>query len=177
MKDLMVDLETLGTGNKAPIISIGARWFDLETKTKGNEIYIVLDIADQIDSKVRFADASTFKWWLSQGNAAKAVFKDNPLPTKVGLQAFADWILANAGSKSKSTKKCCPWGNGSTFDISLMESIFEDYDVKCPWLFYNTMDFRTYRRFKCNNDKVPKGGTNHNALDDANSQIDFLFKY
>lgn len=178
MKDLMIDLETLGTHNKAPIISIGAAWFDLESKTIGNTFYATLDVADQIDSKIRFADASTIKWWMSQGDAAKKVFKDDAHPTKDVLTSFAAWILNTAGASkgAKATKKCFPWGNGSSFDITLMESIFKDYGIDCPWLFYNVMDFRTYRRFLCDNKKVSKEGVNHNALDDSLSQIKFLFE-
>lgn len=178
MQDLMIDLETLGTGVDAPVISIGAAFFDIEKKLIGDTFYMVCDVADQMDSKVRHADSSTIKWWMSQGNAAKQVFKDGHKPTKEVLETFRAWIMAHAGSRAQSTKKCNPWGNGSSFDITLMETLFKDYGVQCPWLYYNVMDLRTFRRFVANGAKVEKlEGTNHNALDDAVNQINFIFKH
>lgn len=174
---LMVDLETLGTNTDCPVISIGATWFCLETKTIGDTFYAIFDVADQIDTRTRFADASTFKWWLSQGNSAKAVFKDNPLPTKVVLEKFREWIMVHVGSKSKTTKKCFPWGNSNSFDLVIMESLFKDYGVTCPWIYYNQRDLRTFRDLIANGAKVEKLGTDHNALDDCISQIKFMFNH
>lgn len=176
-KDLMIDLETLGTNVDAPIISIGARFFDLETKTKGPHFYQVFDVADQIDSKTRFANASTIKWWMSQQDAAKNVFKDNAAPTQLVLKAFAEWVLeiGKASKKSKASKSVNAWGNGSSFDVTLMETLFNDYNVPCPWMYHNIMDLRTFRRFVGMGAKIEKTGVNHNALDDVNSQIDYMF--
>jgi hypothetical protein len=173
---LMVDLETLGTNTDCPVISIGAAWFDLKNKTVGETFYIVLDLSDQIDSRIRFADSSTIKWWLGQKDAAKKVFKDNAVPTKQALQLFADWILKCAGSKSKSTKKCFPWGNSNSFDLVIMESLFKDYGIQCPWLYYSQRDLRTFREFVGKGKKVEKLGTDHNALDDAISQVNYIFE-
>lgn len=174
----MIDLETIGTNVDAPIISIGAAFFDIEKKTVGDTFYLVCDVADQIDSKVRFADASTIKWWMSQGNAAKQVFKDGHKPTKEVLELLRQWIMTHAGSKATKTNKVKVWGNGSSFDITLMETLFKDYGVDCPWQFYNVMDLRTYRRFVGKGEKVAKlEGTNHNALDDAINQINYVLKH
>jgi len=176
MQDLMIDLETLGTKPDAPIISIGAVWFDLEKRQIGDTFYAVLDVAEQIDSKTRFASASTIKWWLSQADAAKSVFKEGAKPTKDVLALFREWIMVHAGSKAKTTKKCLPWGNGSTFDITLMETLFDDYEVTCPWMYWNVMDLRTFKRFVGKGKKVEKLGTDHNALDDAVSQVNYMFE-
>tara|TARA_R110000868_G_C10973188_1_gene771514 strand:- start:55303 stop:55878 length:576 start_codon:yes stop_codon:yes gene_type:complete len=177
MQDLMIDLETLGTNTDAPIISIGAAWFDIPSRQIGNTFYAVLDVAEQMDSRKRFADASTIKWWMSQSNAAKNVFKDGAKDSSEILTMFYNWVMTNAGAgkNSKQTRKCMPWGNGAGFDITLMESIFKSYGVECPWMFYNIMDLRTYRRFVGNGAKVEKLGTDHNALDDSISQIKYIF--
>ena len=72
--DLMIDIESLGIKNNCPVISIGACFFDkYGIKEK---FYAVLDVAEQIDSGKRVADASTIKWWMSQEGAAKKIFKD-----------------------------------------------------------------------------------------------------
>lgn len=177
--DLMIDLETLGTHTKAPIISIGAQFFDLEKGTLGESFYANLDIKDQIDTKVRFADASTLKWWMGQDGAAKKVFKDDAHATKEVLWAFATWILQTGGASkgAKATKKVNVWGNGSSFDITLMETLFADYGIPCPWLYYNVMDMRTFKRFVANGAKVVVDGVAHNALDDAKAQAEYCLKY
>jgi len=178
MKDLMIDLETLGTNVDAPVISIGAVYFDIESRSMGNTFYETLDVADQIDTKIRFADSSTIKWWMSQADAAKNVFKEGSNPSKVVMSAFRQWIMLNskAGKTSKQTTKCIPWGNGSGFDITLMETMFKDYDVQCPWMFWNVMDLRTFRRFIGKGRKVEKHGVDHNAMFDAKSQVIYMFE-
>lgn len=176
--DLMIDLETLGTAVDAPVISIGAAFFDINKKSIGPTFYMVCDVADQLDSKIRFADSSTIKWWMSQSGAAKKVFKDGAKPTKEVLETFSKWILANVGSEAKTSMKVIPWGNGAGFDITLMETLFKDFDVNCPWFYYNVMDLRTFKRFVAKGEKVQKlEGTNHNALDDSINQINYIFKY
>ena len=124
---LMVDIETLGTNTDAPVISIGAAYFDLKTKTIGPTFYMVCDVADQIDTKTRFANADTLKWWMGQSGAAKQVFKEGAKPTKKVLETFREWIMAQAGSNSRFTKKCFPWGNSNSFDLVILESMFKDY--------------------------------------------------
>ena len=175
MQDLMIDIETLGTGMDCPVISIGAAYFDLEKKQIGDTFYAIFDIAEQIDSRTRFADASTLKWWMYQMDAAKTVFKDGAHPTREVLQKFREWIMVHAGSKAKATKKCSPWGNGAGFDINIMESLFKDYKVAIPWLYYNVLDLRTFKRFVGKDKKIEKLGTEHNALDDVVSQINYMF--
>lgn len=178
MTDIMIDLETLGTNVDAPIISIGAQAFDIETQELGSTFYVACDIKDQIDSKIRFADASTLKWWMGQSGAAKTVFKEGAVPTKESLQALADWILKLAKSKAKSTRKVHVWGNGSSFDITLMETIFKAYGVTCPWMYYKVMDLRTFKRFIANGESVVvEEGVKHNALDDATAQALYVLDH
>lgn len=154
----MIDLETLGISPKAPIISIGACFFDTEIR---QTYYRILDVEEQITSRKRFADGSTIKWWMGQEKAAQKVFKEGALPTKQVLTEFRAWILQIAKKNAK------PWGNGSNFDITLMESIFEDYDLKNPWSFRNIRDLRTFKSEVYNGKGMALEGTAHNALDDA----------
>ncbi len=178
MDQLMIDIESLGTNTDCPVISIGAVWFDIKTRTIGPDFYAILDVADQIDTKIRFADASTLRWWMGQSNAAKTIFKDNPAPTKQVLELFRKWIMNFTGSTAQTTKKCFPWGNGNSFDLVIMESLFKDYGVVCPWNYYSQRDLRTYKEFIGKGAKVEKlEGVNHNAKDDCINQINYIFKH
>ena len=171
-KDLMIDFETLGTGPDTIVISLGACFFDLETGLIGPTFYMAFDIADQ-QAAGRVFTPDTLKWWMGQSGAAKKVFNEKAKPTLEVLQTFAAWVQGQ-GTVSKIT----PWGNGATFDISIIESLFKQFNVKCPWLYYNVMDMRTFRRFVAGNAKVDKAeGTNHNALDDSLNQAKFCIDH
>ena len=69
------------------------------------------------------------------------------------------------------------WGNGSTFDISIMENILNMYRIKLPWSYNGVMDLRTFRRFIARGATVENLGVAHNALDDAKSQAVFVIKH
>lgn len=161
----MIDLETLGTSAKAPIISIGAVFFD-KTGTK-EEFYAALNVEEQISSQKRFADGSTIKWWMEQENAAKKVFREEYVETQQGLLSFAKWATDHV-----PLDEIKPWGNGINFDIKLLESIFEDYGMKSliPWKFRNIRDYRTFKEFVFDGKGIERVGTYHNALDDAITQ-------
>lgn len=169
--ELMIDFETLGTDEDAVVVSIGACFFNLETGLLGNTFYMAFEIEDQI-KKGRVISPSTLKWWMGQSDGAKKVFHEQAKPTEQVLQTFVTWVSSVA-----TISKVKPWGNGSTFDISIIEHLFRQYNVKAPWLYYNVMDLRTFKRFVANNSKVEKLGTNHNAVDDAISQAKYVLQY
>lgn len=168
----MIDFETLGTDPDTCVISLGACFFNLETEKIGPTFYMAFEIDEQI-KKGRSITGDTLKWWMSQSDAAKKVFNEKAKSPKEILSTFSQWVLAqNTISKIK------PWGNGSSFDISIIEDLFCMYDVKCPWLFYNVYDVRTFKRFVANNAKIDKStGINHNALDDAINQANYVIKH
>jgi exodeoxyribonuclease VIII len=171
MKDIMIDLETLGQNPDTCVISLGACVFDIETGEIGPTFYMALDVEEQME-RGRSITADTLKWWMGQSGAAKKVFHEQAKSSQEVLQTFKLWVEAQG-----TVSKIRPWGNGSSFDISIMEDLLRMYKVKCPWLFYNVMDMRTFRRFVANNAKVEKTGTNHNALDDAKSQAQFCIDH
>lgn len=170
--DLMIDLETLGQTPQCPVISIGACLFDIPTKQKGPTFYLALDTSEQLQ-KGRIPDGSTLKWWMQQTDAAKKVFNEKSVKTLEALTIFNKWIFANI----QDSRKYYVWGNGSTFDISILEDLYKMYGISVPWLYYNIMDLRTFKRFVGKNEKLVKSGVNHNALDDAISQVDYVLKY
>lgn len=163
--DLMIDLETLGTDTKCPVISIGAVFFDTNKKILGPTFYAKLELDEQF-KKSRNIDASTLKWWLGQKDAAKQVFKENPTPVDYALRAFVKFV--------KQHKNVKPWGNGATFDISIIEDLLKQYGHTPPWMFRNVMDLRTFKRFMADGKKIEVKGTAHNALDDAKAQAQFV---
>lgn len=165
--DIMIDIETLGTRTCCPVISIGAAAFDLNSIL--STFYTALNVSEQIDSKIRQVDAGTIKWWMSQSNAAKTVFKEDAVATKLGLQKLTDYI--NSFGKDADIYV---WGNGATFDISILESLYYDYNLPVPWKYSKVMDQRTVKRFLGKEIKVLRKGTYHNAVDDAVTQAEYV---
>ena len=170
--DLMLDLETLGTNPDCPVISIGAVLFEPETGKIRDTFYIVLDINEQIE-RGRKVTGDTLKWWMEQSEAAQKVFKDEAKPVDVALAAFLPWIR-NAGGTDVSNLKV--WGNGATFDVAIMENLLQQYKTPIHWKFWNIMDLRTFKRFNSKGRSVEKTGVNHNALDDAIAQANFVIE-
>lgn len=166
MNDLMIDLETLGTDPETPVISLGAVFFDPTTKKIGNSFYMALDVTEQI-ARGRKPTGETLKWWFSQSDAAKKVFHEKARPASEVLTLFAQWFKA-------TNPKAFVWGNGSTFDISIMEHMFKDYKIEKPWNHTKVMDLRTFKRFKAGGEQIKKSGVAHNALDDAVSQAQYV---
>lgn len=162
----MIDLETLGTHPGCPVVSLGAVFFDIKTKTLGPKVYMVLDISDQIE-KGRKPTGETLYWWLSQSDGAKSVFKERTNPVADVLKQFIQWY---------GQTDAYVWGNGATFDISILENLFRHYGMKAPWPFTKVMDLRTFRRFTGAHRSIQKIGTAHNALDDAISQATYVME-
>ncbi len=167
MNDCMTDLETLGTDPDCIVVSLGAVFFDLEKKVLGPTFYMIAEVDEQI-SRGRKPSGSTIKWWLQQSDAAKKVFHEQAKPMAVVLTTFVQWYKAN------NSKGAFVWGNGSTFDITILEDLFRDYKIPCPWGYNKAMDLRTFKRFVAKGEQVKKGGVNHHALDDAISQAQYV---
>lgn len=170
--DVMVDLETLGTDPDCVVVSIGACTFDLKEGKVVDTFYSVLGIQDQLN-KGRTINADTLAWWMKKSDDARQVFNTDSLHPVEILSSFSQWISTNIPDK----KRVRAWGNGSQFDLSIMDSLYRNYLQPVPWEYWNTMDLRTFRRFVANNAKVENIGTHHNALDDALSQAKFVIKY
>lgn len=59
MNHLMVDLETMGNGPYAPVISIGAVFFDLKTGETGEDFSVNISLESSMRYRAR-PDASPF---------------------------------------------------------------------------------------------------------------------
>ncbi len=173
MDDFSIDLETLGTRYNAPILSIGVAQFSRETGEIGATFYKEVDIESAL--RVGKPSADTIAWWITQNKQAQAVFhgKDKMALSTV-LMELTTWM------RSKSFAPCV-WGNGATFDISILEYAYDHGTVglKEPWHFMKIRDMRTIVEaaemlFGFDRTFIPKVGVAHNALDDATYQAKII---
>lgn len=157
---VMIDLETFDVKPSGVIVSIGAVIFHpLKGLLKDEEFYAEIDIKRQPH---RTKDKETLQWWKGQKPKVKEALKGKELLEDV-LYDFALWLPPN----------CKVWGNGATFDISILENAYNQYDEETPWKFWNVRDMRTikalYEDFVGGWQKQFTG-TPHHALDDAKQQ-------
>lgn len=168
MKHIMLDLETMGTGNSAAIIAIGAVAFDKDGV--GNGFYSQVSLKSSVAAGMEI-DADTVLWWLQQSDAARSAFTDNANATSLAqsLMDFSEFYTRSCGLGLGV------WGNGATFDNIAIGNAYRLTGIKRPWSFRQDRCYRTVRDLYPKLD-LPMGGTAHNALDDARYQAEYLIK-
>ncbi len=173
---LMVDLETMGKKPGAPIVSVGAVFFDPASGLTGAEYYQVINLESSMSFGAR-PDASTILWWLKQSPEARsAIVVDDTVGLVEALEQFLDFIAENAANGSRTVQL---WGNGSSFDCSLLEAAFELADTPFPIPHWNYRDVRTVVELgkavglNARYD-IPFEGDQHNALADAHHQVKYV---
>lgn len=175
MNHLMIDLEAIGTRSTAPLVSIGAVFFEPSTGEIGPEFEVVADISSDIE-RGAIAEGDTIKWWLKQSAEARsAITGDSAISCSKALGALRAFVYEH-NSDSSSIKV---WGNGSTFDNALLRAAFERHTMRPFWGWYNDRDVRTIvelgRAINFNPKyEMPFVGIQHSALADAKHQAKYV---
>jgi len=162
--EVMLDLETMGIGPNAAIVSIGAVLFDSDGIVK--QFSLSNTLASGMEAGV--ADAATILWWLTQSEEAKRESLSGASHLVDSLVAFSQLL-----SQYEVT---AVWGNGASFDNVILASAYRAAGVLLPWPFYLDRCFRTLKE-----ESPPLVGfepgislTPHVALDDAMWQYLYL---
>ena len=171
-----IDLETLSTSPAAVMLSIGAVAVCESTGTR-----LQFYAATSVDSQPgRKTDASTLIWWDKQSTEARKALdyahsEDCP-PLSQALDQLTDWL-----GKLGETHDVYVYGNGSDFDIGILNHAYKEISNFVPWDFRKVRDMRTLRdiclrlgledQIKAG---VPRVGVAHNALDDAQFQANIV---
>lgn len=168
--DVMIDLETMGCGADAAILSIGAVAFNLQTLTKGTTFYRTVNLATSV-KRGGTMDPGTVVWWLGQSEEARRAVRQNTYPEGAALEDFTRFC--NALCPSADLR---PWGNSVSFDVTILGSAYARHKLDAPWRWWNERCFRTIRAQFPSVEPDERQGVHHNALDDAMSQVLHLFK-
>ncbi|WP_439898107.1 3'-5' exoribonuclease domain-containing protein, partial [Escherichia coli] len=160
---LMIDLETMGKNPDAPIISIGAIFFDPQTGDMGPEFSKTIDL----DTAGGVIDRDVIKWWLKQSREAQSAIMTDEIPLDDALLQLREFIDENSGEFFVQV-----WGNGANFDNVILRRSYERQGIPCPWRYCNDRDVRTIVELGKVIDfdartAIPFEGERHNALDDA----------
>lgn len=169
-KHIMLDIETMGTGSNAVVVSISAIIFDMATGELGDTFEIGLDMKEQT-LKGGEIDQDTVNWWAKQSDEAKAELDrlDKKI-VEVALERFNQWISDNFPAPSKIKL----WGNGATFDNVIVRNLFKRHDIKFVIPYYADKDVRTLTYLtKTNARKFEFEGIKHRGIDDCKHQIKY----
>lgn len=174
--DLMIDIETLGTGSNAVVVSIAAVFFDRYLAETGLVFERFIDLQSCIDAGLD-VDAGTLMWWLKQDDAARGLLLEGQRhrkPLVRVLAEFSGWMKVHAPKD-----EVCVWGNGPSFDCSIMANLYRKAGNGhvLPWKHWNercvrtVVDFAGGPSFK---KSIPFVGVKHDAVDDCRHQINLV---
>ncbi len=184
--DIMLDLETLATGQNAAIVSIGAVAFMADESAQFNALFSStpeqlenaglgfhrrINLAQSNPEKRGVIDPATVEWWLKQSDEARASLVVNPRETLgQALIEFSTWIEENFAKP----KKIRLWSNGPTFDERLIREAFDRYGFDFPLSFRGSRCCRTmielaelYGFDRSQFKELSSDILKHNALHDA----------
>jgi DNA polymerase III epsilon subunit-like protein len=167
MRDVMVDLETLGQRPGSVIVSIGAVQFSPATGWVEPGFYSTINIVSSLNVGAT-TDHETLDWWRKQkpearGVIAEALASGSPSLRDV-LATFSEGL-----SRIGSPHQVRVWGNGANFDNALLAAAFRQAGLPVPWRFWNDRCFRTLKSLFPGHEPT-RQGVHHNALDDAAHQ-------
>lgn len=147
MTEVMMDLETLSIRPHAVILVIsaikfnrGETWSEEITEKELKNSHDCFYIRIKIDSCVNIGfhiDPQTQKWWNNMKTDIKYEALENPARVTINkaLILFKNWF-----GDGKRTKI---WGNGSSFDCSILGEAYKRCGMEVPWKFWLERDLRT----------------------------------
>lgn len=157
---VMIDLETLGTDpEEAPIIQIGAVAFRLDEDgpAAGVPYYRGMVSAQScLDHPFhRQISIGTIVFWLSTDPELLLTLLQDParIDLREALGELGLWMV-RCEEPIEGV-----WGNGATFDISMLEMAYKQAGLVPPWHFRTVRDVRTMAMIAGDDEGCWKGGT------------------
>lgn len=163
-KEVMVDIETLGTGPNSICVSMAAQTFTNDGPV-GAPLFLPLDMSHQI-AVARGGDQDTLLWWFEQALKNPQAIKRSFGRERLHLpDAFGQFLRYAKGAETI-------WANGPQFDLVILEGVFKG----APWPFGHrtARDMRTLREEAgMPYEWQPEGwvGIDHDPVDDCLFQI------
>lgn len=172
----MIDIETLGVGFNAPVVSIGAVDFNPDTGQLGDTFYQNISVKSNLELGL-VIDANTLQWWFTKAvdAARQNLFQDTVLLCDA-LEALSNFIKCHTDSEQNLRI----WSNGPSFDIAILENLYDKLDMTTPWNYRDARDTRTlmdvcYPFIRVYDlVKLEDGAVKHNALTDAMIQARYV---
>lgn len=139
--DIHLDIETLGTRQDAPILSVAAVAFDQFGQNVGEYTSFV---ESSSANNYGVADPATVDWWGQQSEAARfEAFERGP---RVEIPAMLDGLSEFFSShidRGVKADKIRVWGNAPSFDCVILRHAYYLCNKPCPWHFWQERCVRT----------------------------------
>ncbi len=163
MKDVMIDIETLGAGGDNLICQIGACYFDRKTGEIGKTFKVNVDAIDAVQEGFQL-DADTVYWWLAQSEEARKSILEQP---RVSIRV----AIYNLDEFLKDAKFI--WSH-ATFDFVTIMQTYKKLNMKPSFRYSAGLDIRTLIELtKVSISDVPREGTHHDGLADSIHQVKY----
>lgn len=174
MKDLMIDLETLGIAPGSIITQIGGVLFDRhEVMAFGEEFQWWVDVDDSLGYRLEVS-GSTLQWWTEQDPVALKRTIKSKSNGALGLHQ----ALGNLRHFVRSHGVERVWSHGPAFDVALINAAAHRAGFPEIWSHRSPRDTRTLFDLVGGAPESLFRGVTHYALDDAKasaSQVQLAF--
>ena len=162
----MIDIETLGNGPEAMVLSIAAVKFDEEKVINTIELYP--DLTEQ-HSKGQKIDIDTLQWWMKSPQILQN-YLEKPRKSLVCCYHQLAFFLFQ---KDESTQI---WAKSPRFDLQILENLWKN----CPvlWDYRSQGDVRM-AEFKLKQKQIAltRPEQAHNSLSDCMAQVANVQKF
>lgn len=165
---VMIDIETLGTGHGAAILSIGAVKFNLVPEHKDDDtavdtFYCGVDLKDAVRWGGKI-DADTVRWWMLQEPAAREKAfggKETVINSIRQLNDFVNGCLTF-------------WANPPSFDLSILRAAAKRCGIDVSWSHRQERCYRTLASTVGKNIPRIVSALKHDPLVDCLAQVAHL---
>lgn len=139
---MVLDLETLDTKSSAVVTAIGISVCSQSYRPDNSAWSFLPRVQDQMD-RGRTVSWGTTIFWLTQDDSARLALcvGDTVREPVWDIYEHIEYLW-----KYFECKRI--WGNGSTFDVIILESLFHTYGITPPWEFRQIRDMRTLAELK-----------------------------
>ena len=162
MADVMIDIEGLGTGPDATILTIAAVEFDpLVRDCLGRQYYVRVDMESQADRRI---EQGTLEWWATQ----PAPIRDDAFSEqdRVSLDTALEGLTRMVWHSRRV------WAQGPCYDMTILEHAYKSLNRALPWKYFSVRDSRTLFSLAPQLARYP---ASHNALEDCCCQIALIW--
>lgn len=139
MTHLMIDLETFGTGPKAPPVAIAICAFEMEGRrpVRDDCLYERITLQSVLMAGMEL-DQSSIEWWRSQpdGEARREI-------AEVAAMAALTVILDVENFVREVGEIEGVWSHGAGFDLPILKGLWRAFDRSPPWDYRLERDTRT----------------------------------
>lgn len=166
----MLDIETIGLAEHAPILQVGMVAFGLDRL--GSSLDLRIAFQPQIDAGAA-VNADAVPWWRDTNSALYDELLQGTMPPQDVAEAISTFWYEHVAAGG------CLWADPSTFDVPRLERFLRHWspDVPIPWAYETVRDLCTLRDLAASlgfrsGRQMHAGGVVHNGLDDAIYQAD-----